>query len=185
MALAQMLKEWGCKASVHAIHCGLEKFSDDELQALAHGSAAVAALLDDAPELFRLNRALYNRARVVYAAFHRGAASGHVFWTAPGVPCLKCALGLRSPDGPHTLHAEPALPLDIQRISQVTARVVLWLVVPEGSDAQGLLDPSRNILFLHNRPSEDLERALSAELLPADIGPDCDVCGHFLNRERG
>jgi len=107
-----------------------------------------------------------------------------VIWTEPGVPCLKCALGLGSPDGLRTLHAERALPLDIQRIGQVTARVVLWLVAPEGSDAQGLLDPSRNILFLHNRPSEDLERALSAELLPADIDPDCDVCGPFLNRER-
>lgn len=98
--------------------------------------------------------------------------------------CLQCARGLRSPDGLRTLHAEPALPLDIQRISQVAARVVLWLVAPEGSDAGGLLDPSRNIIFLHNRPSEDLEPALSAEQLHADIDPGCPVCGPFLDRER-
>ena len=184
MALAQTIKQMGLSVKVAPLYRGLETFSDDEIRSLAQRSAAVVAAFDDAGQLVRVSGLVYPLCRSVHPGFHRGGRSGHVIWTRPGTPCFCCALGISSAADIHTLHAEPALPLDIQRISQMTARVTLWLCSPPAGDAASLLDPSCSIIFLDNRPSEGVERALSAELLEADSDPSCPVCGPFAHPER-
>ena len=92
-------------------------------------------------------------------------------------------MGVRSPEGIDALHGEPANPLDIQRLSEMTARVALWLCGSLDGGSDDLLDPERNILFMDNRPSGSAARALAVHLLPADRDPGCPVCGYSGSRE--
>jgi molybdopterin/thiamine biosynthesis adenylyltransferase len=185
MALVETVKDRGGTAKVLPLPRAVESFSDEEIRALAQQSHVVVAAFDDPEQLRRLNELAYPFCSVVYPGFHAGARSGHVIWTKPGVACFLCSLGIASPRELETLHAEPALPLDIQRISEAAARVALWLVAPPRSEGASLLDPDRNIIFLDNRPSGSAERALSARLLAADPDPSCPVCADIVRHERG
>lgn len=184
-AFAAMVREAELGVLVHPFFRSLESFSDAELQALCLGSAAVMASLDDRVQQFRLNRLTYPDCQVVYPAFHAGARTAHVLFTAPGTACFQCALGVRSPGQLTTLHGEPAMPLDIQQLSQLAARVVLALTSPGVPELDGLLDPTRNILFINNRPFGPRGGELVSSQLDAEPDPRCPVCSPFADRERG
>jgi len=192
LAFAEIVRSRGLPSTVVPVRKKTRALSDEELLALIREADLVVAAFDDPPELFRLNRLFYAEVPVVYPAFHQGARTGHVIWTAPGLsPCLTCTLGISSPDQIRTLAGASALPLDIQRISNICVRVALWLCAEPGSEAADLLDPTRNVLLIGNRPEEDVDdgggtasAGLPVRFLPADADPECPVCGPFAGTER-
>jgi len=184
IALAHIVREQELDVSVHPFYRSIDGFTDEELIAMALGSAAVVAAFDDPAQLFRLNALIYRTCQVVYPAFHAGARSAHVVFTVPGGPCFECALGATSSDDLTTLHGERALPLDIQQLSQVAVRVVLALTSPGVPELDGLLHRDRNVVFINNRPFGQQGGELVSSQLEVEPNPRCPVCGPFTDRER-
>jgi molybdopterin/thiamine biosynthesis adenylyltransferase len=185
-ALAHTLRRLGLEVEIVTLCRKTQDFTDQEIRALAAQSSAVLASFDEPEQLLRINRLLYSLCPVVYPFFHQGARSGTVVGTAPGrSPCFACSMGIRAPDQLRTLHAEPGFPPDIRRLADMAVRVISWLCAEQGSEAAELLDPSRNIIFLENRPSGSAQRALAVRLLEADRNPECDVCSVNSSSAKG
>ena len=183
VALYATIKELSTTARVAPLRRNLADLTDDEIRAIGGDSRAVLASFDDPEGLLRLNAILYPECPVIYPGFHPRGHSGHVIWTQPGVvPCFRCAVGVDSDHPIQTLHGEPAIPVDIQRVADTAVRVVLWTCAPRDSESSRLLDPRRSIIFLDNRPSGSADRMLAARLLEAERDPECPVCTPYLER---
>lgn len=189
-ALSHTVRRAGLGIEIVTFRRRMQDFSDIDLRTLAADAGAAVAAFDDMAQLLRLNALLYGVCPVVYPGFHRGGRSGHVIWTRPPaageprVSCFACAMGVRSADELRTLHAASAFPPDIRRVADMAVRVTTWLCSGEGDDVSGLMDPTRNIVFLENRPTGSNARGLTVELLASDRDPSCPICGSLDNEER-
>jgi hypothetical protein len=114
---------------------------------------------------------------------------GEVLWTAPDeTPCYACVLGaLRGANAPPrgrtdyglepgTLAAEPALGIDILRVTVAAAKIALALLLRgTGSAVERILDPSQTVLFAGNAVDWIWQEPLETVWARAERKADC-VC---------
>lgn len=182
-ALAYTIQRLGLQNEVVPLGRAVQEFTDVELRSLAMQSVGVLASFDEPVQLLRVNGVLFASSVVVYPSFHTGARTASLVWTAPGrgMPCCACSMGVRTADELRQLHGEPAFPPDVRRIADAAARVLYSLCADDDANAAGLVDPQRNVIFLHNRPAATPERSLAVQFIQTDRDPECPVCSG--NRE--
>jgi len=178
VAIQNLLRQQVPGVHVEVLQADLLLISDDDFLALADGAGVALGLVDSGEVLFRINRLLYRRLPVVYAACHTGARTGDVLITRPGTACLQCLLNTDSPDQIRTLAGETTLGVDIVGLAQVCAKVALTLLGDArlGNPTE-VLSPGANFLFIENRLSPGNPGNLALQSLRIERRPTCPVCG--------
>ena len=179
LALKNYLAEVAPGVPVEAFQADLLLIPDQDLIALALSTGLVLGLVDDGEALSRINDLLYDYRPVVYAAGHRGARTGDVLVSLPGHACLRCILGIDSPNQIQTLDGEPTHGLDILSIAHLCAKVVLALLGDRRlGNPREVFDPDQaNFLFLENRLAPGNPGNLPPRSLRIERRPHCPVCG--------
>jgi molybdopterin/thiamine biosynthesis adenylyltransferase len=178
VAFHNLLRQQAPGILVEAVQADLLLLSEEEFVSLTEGAGVALGLVDDGPVLFRINRLLYRRLPVVYAAGHQGARTGDILITRPGTACLECILNINSPDQIRTLAGESTHGIDVVAIAKTCAKIALALLGDTRlGDAREVLSPGANFLFIENRLSPGNPGNLALQSLRIERRPTCPVCG--------
>jgi molybdopterin/thiamine biosynthesis adenylyltransferase len=145
---------------------------------LASRSAVVINAIDDPRAMLRINDLLYPHVEVLFVALHSAGASGHVILTLPGISaCLRCSLDISSAAEISTLHAEPALAVDIKNVANHCATIALETIYAKVTGRPvRRWDISKNIFFFANQREEADPDGPAIRLQQAQKRPDCPIC---------
>jgi len=127
-----------------------------EIQSLIRKSLLVILAIDDPESILRISDLAWSQVEMIQAAAHRQARSGHIAISIPLVtPCLRCTLGIDSPQRMTRLDSESANSLDIATITLHAATIAMEVMYSKvtGRDITRW-DPSKNLLYIANRREE-------------------------------
>jgi molybdopterin/thiamine biosynthesis adenylyltransferase len=138
--------------------------AEDDLRSAIASSDLLVAATDSAGVQARLGALSYHAVSAVFPGVYAKGTGGEVIWTRPDeTPCFACvvssvrkAVGFPRAEPNYgvaatELAAEPALGIDILRVTVSAAKIALALLLGgEGRAVRGVLDPARSILFVGN-----------------------------------
>jgi molybdopterin/thiamine biosynthesis adenylyltransferase len=148
------------------------------LRQLGKKVSVVINAIDSGQGMLRINDLFYQIVEVLYVAAHQGALSGHVVMTAPFVTaCLRCCLDINSASDIETLHAEPALCVDVRNIAHYCATLAVEVMYAKATGRPiQRWDISKNIFYIANQREQHSPDGPGVHLQQGHKRQGCPTC---------
>lgn len=166
------------KSKIIPIECNINDLTNQELHAIAQDVDLIINAVDDGDAMFKINDVCYAFTEILFVAMHSHAASGHAIITTPSTsPCLRCCMGVTSPDDINTLHGEPGDGIDIAMVAMQSVAIAIEIIRAKKTGSPiDKWDIRNSIFYFANRRDRLHPEGPGVVLERASKRSKCPIC---------
>jgi len=182
-ALKRHIEEDLPGTQVRTYPCDVEQFANSDLVAMFRRCVMAILAIDDPEQMIRVADLAYPLVQLMQVAMHRRGHSSHIIISIPYVtPCLRCTLGISSPDDIRRLDREPSSSGDIVTLANTASNFALDLACSKvASQRITRWDISKNRIYLANRRDQSVSPdGAGSHYERGQRRPGCPVCNNHM-----